>query len=67
MAALLAFALVLLLAFALIPAIYIFLRSGYFGLSLAFAASAICLVVAWVGTKRSSRLGAIGADGTKAK
>ena len=57
------------LAFALvvIPAIYIFLRPGYFGLFLAFAGSAICLVVAWVSTKRSSRLGAIGADATKTK
>jgi hypothetical protein len=61
MAAFLAFALVF------IPAICIFLRPGYFGLSLAFAGSAICLVVAWVSTKRSSRLGAIGTDGTKAK
>ena len=61
MAALLAFALVF------ISAICIFLRPGYFGLSLAFAASAICLVVAWVGTKRASRLGAIGTDATRTK
>jgi len=60
-AALLAFALVF------IPAICIFLRPAYFGLSVAFAGSTICLVVAWVSAKRSSRLAAIGAAGTKTK
>ena len=57
-----------LLAFAFfLPAICIFLRPGYVGLSLAFAGSASCLILAWVNAKRSRRLAAIATEEAKSK
>jgi hypothetical protein len=44
------------IALVFIPAICLFLRPGYLGLSLAFACGTICVILARVSWKRSSRL-----------